>query len=222
MHYNWYDFRIMNLFTLFTLLFSLAPHASLAIGYDELNSSIISVSALEDEKLLVASPEDFQRAKVVVVINKATTGSTAQKMRVYMDGSLEHEWLVSTGREQMEKAKSGRVYRTTTPIGYYRPTVLEENHFSYTWKSNMPHSVFFIGGVAIHGTTLLEQLGKRASGGCVRLAPENAETLYNIIQSAGIKEVPTMDREGKIVLDQDGNPVMQLTWDTLIIVENHI
>lgn len=202
-------------------MLSLTPQVSLAneIGFED---TLVRIGNLEEEEQFTSSPDDVQRARLVIVINKAPVGPTAQQMRVYLDGKLEYEWLTSTGREQVEKAKSGRVYRTTTPIGYFRPTVLEENHFSNTWKANMPHSVFFVGGVAIHASSLVEKLGTRASGGCVRLAPENAAILYNMIQTIGMREVLTFDRQGNIVLDQDGKPVMSQNWDTLIIVENHI
>lgn len=85
----------------------------------------------------------------------------------------------------------------------------------------MPHAVFFVGGVAIHASTHINQLGKRASGGCVRLAPENAKIFYDLVNSAGIASVPKIERGGKSAIDAQGNPVMIKTWNVLIIVENH-
>ena len=51
----------------------------------------------------------------------------------------------------------------------------------------MPNSVFFRGGYAIHGTPHVRSLGRPASHGCVRLAPENARTLYRLIADRGMK-----------------------------------
>ena len=51
----------------------------------------------------------------------------------------------------------------------------------------MPHSIFFTRlGQAIHGTEHIEKLGKRASHGCVRLDPENAATLFALVQEVGM------------------------------------
>jgi lipoprotein-anchoring transpeptidase ErfK/SrfK len=51
----------------------------------------------------------------------------------------------------------------------------------------MPHSVFFKGGYAIHGTEYIKSLGRPASHGCVRLHPDNARILYDLVQQAGVK-----------------------------------
>jgi lipoprotein-anchoring transpeptidase ErfK/SrfK len=49
----------------------------------------------------------------------------------------------------------------------------------------MPHSVFFRGGYAIHGTGYIKRLGRRASHGCVRLHPKNAARLYRLVLTYG-------------------------------------
>ncbi|MDP2621038.1 MAG: L,D-transpeptidase [Hyphomicrobiales bacterium] len=100
-----------------------------------------------------------------------------QLLRVFIDGGLKHEWKVSTAR---------RGYRT--PVGKYTPIRLERKWFSrkYHW-SPMPYSVFFHGGYAIHGTTEIRNLGRPASHGCVRLHPENAAVLFNLVREYGMK-----------------------------------
>ena len=47
----------------------------------------------------------------------------------------------------------------------------------------MPYAIFFVRGVAFHGTTTLSSLGKSASHGCIRLATSNAAQLYHLVQS---------------------------------------
>ncbi len=49
----------------------------------------------------------------------------------------------------------------------------------------MPHSIFFSGGYAIHGTSATGALGRPASHGCVRVSPGNAATLYKLVQEEG-------------------------------------
>ena len=51
----------------------------------------------------------------------------------------------------------------------------------------MPYSIFFHGGYAIHGTTDIKNLGTVASHGCVRLHPDNAETLFKLVDKVGMK-----------------------------------
>ncbi len=49
----------------------------------------------------------------------------------------------------------------------------------------MPHSIFFTGGYAIHGTNYVKSLGRVASHGCVRLHPANAKELFNLVNASG-------------------------------------
>jgi lipoprotein-anchoring transpeptidase ErfK/SrfK len=98
-----------------------------------------------------------------------------QTMTVSENGAVLYNWRVST-------ARSG--YRT--PRGTYRPTRLHKMWYSRKYDmSPMPHSIFFHGGYAIHGTNYVKSLGRPASHGCVRLAPGNARTLYNLVLAHG-------------------------------------
>jgi lipoprotein-anchoring transpeptidase ErfK/SrfK len=49
----------------------------------------------------------------------------------------------------------------------------------------MPHSIFFSGNYAIHGSYEVKHLGRPASHGCVRLHPSNAAMLYSLVNQAG-------------------------------------
>jgi hypothetical protein len=52
----------------------------------------------------------------------------------------------------------------------------------------MPHAIFFTKkGHAVHGTTEIKHLGKPASHGCVRLAPENAGILFALVKEKGLE-----------------------------------
>ena len=63
-----------------------------------------------------------QNNRLVIAVNKASKGPDAQTMRVFENGVEILKEKISTGREKEEKAKSGRVYFSTTPKGFFRPT----------------------------------------------------------------------------------------------------
>jgi len=108
-------------------------------------------------------------AEVVITVDKAT-----QRMTVMVDGSERYTWAVSTG------------LGGGPPNGTFRPERLERNWHSHLFgMAPMPHSIFFRGPYAIHGTTAVSRLGQRASHGCVRLHPDNAATLFALVQSQG-------------------------------------
>ena len=62
--------------------------------------------------------------------------------------------------------------------------------YSKQWDdAPMPHAIFFTKkGHAIHGTNEKKKLGRLASHGCVRLAPENARTLFALIKEKGLTD----------------------------------
>ncbi len=100
-----------------------------------------------------------------------------QRMHVYVNGVRRHTWKVSTAR---------RGYRT--PIGTFRPKWLAKMHYSSKYNNSpMPHSIFFLGGYAIHGTNYIKRLGRPASHGCVRLHPSNARRLFSLVRNHGMK-----------------------------------
>lgn len=100
----------------------------------------------------------------------------SQTMEVYVRGQLKHTWPVSTGRRGYE-----------TPGGNYRAKRLEQEWYSTLYDdAPMPHAVFFNGGYAIHGTYDTKRLGRRASHGCVRLAPGNAARLFALVSRYGL------------------------------------
>ena len=98
-----------------------------------------------------------------------------QRMNVYVNGKPRYNWPVSTAR---------RGYRT--PTGTFKPQSLKVWHRSTIYSgSPMPHSIFFHGGYAIHGSYETKYLGRPASHGCVRLHPSNAAALYSLVRHYG-------------------------------------
>ena len=113
-------------------------------------------------------------SKILVVIDKST-----QEMKVFVDNVERYTWKVSTGLPGFE-----------TPSGTYRARSLHRIWYSKQWDdAPMPHAIFFTKkGHAIHGTGETKKLGRLASHGCVRLAPENARTLFALIKEKGLKD----------------------------------
>ena len=102
---------------------------------------------------------------------------SSQSMVVDVGGRTYGRWKVST---------AGQGYYT--PRGAWRPYLLKKMHYSRKYdNSPMPHSIFFLGGYAIHATGHTKSLGRPASHGCVRLHPQNAAKLYALVQKHGMK-----------------------------------
>jgi len=101
-------------------------------------------------------------------------------MTVSQDGAQLYVWPVSTGQRGYD-----------TPGGQFTPFRMEKDHFSREWDdAPMPHSIFFTKqGHAIHGTEHTRNIGRPASHGCVRLEPENARVLFNMVKQEGMANV---------------------------------
>lgn len=98
-----------------------------------------------------------------------------QQMTVMQGGRRLYSWPVSTARR-------GKI----TPTGTYQPQWFSRNHRSSIYNNApMPFSIFYDGNYAIHGTYSTSVLGQPASAGCVRLHPDNARTLYEMVWDMG-------------------------------------
>jgi hypothetical protein len=111
-------------------------------------------------------------AHILVNVDKSS-----QQMTVSVDGTPRYHFAVSTGRPGLG-----------TPSGTFHPQRMERTWFSKEYyNSPMPHAIFFHGGFAIHGSYEISQLGGPASHGCIRLHPDNAATLYGLVQQEGME-----------------------------------
>ena len=131
----------------------------------------------------------YTRAALAIAILLASmTGATAasltaridlssQTMTVSQNGVVRYTWRVSSGRKGYG-----------TPTGSWSAKWLSRHHRSRKYNNApMPHSVFFHGGYAIHGTYEVKRLGRPASHGCIRLAPQNAAAFFAMVQRNGNK-----------------------------------
>lgn len=119
-------------------------------------------------------PPLAQRVRLPVVVAKID--KSEQRMRVFVRGKRVHTWKVST---------AARGYRT--PVGTWKPVRIHKMWYSRKYNNSpMPHSIFFYGGYAVHGTYQVKALGRPASHGCVRLHPSNARKLYSLVARYGL------------------------------------
>jgi L,D-transpeptidase catalytic domain len=108
------------------------------------------------------------RADILINIDKSS-----QHMTVAVDGSQRYDWPVSTGRPGYD-----------TPSGDFKPNRMDADHFSQEWdNAPMPHAIFIdLKGHAIHGFFDVKHLGLAVSHGCIRLSPDHAATLFDLVK----------------------------------------
>lgn len=128
------------------------------------------------------------------VLNFGGSGSSGNfRMLVDVNGERMGNFVVSPGLKQ-----SGTHYENT-PSGTFHPYMLEEMHYSSQSDSSwfydgdpMPHTIFFKGGFAIHGSYGVVN-GQKASHGCIRMLPGDAQEVYEwvseSVRNAGKKSV---------------------------------
>ena len=144
-----------------------------------LGAAIVALTGLMAGSALAKKPKIVRSAPLPVADRvDISVDKVSQHMRVSVGGVQRYDWLVSTGGQGFD-----------TPSGNYHIFRMEKEHFSEEWdNAPMPYSMFFTGiGHAIHGSYHVKALGTRASHGCVRLAPENAAVLWDLITKAGFK-----------------------------------
>ena len=118
--------------------------------------------------LAIATPAAAANVSIVIDLSD-------QHMRVSVGGAPKYSFDFSTGRKGY-----------TTPRGKYGVERMYKEYYSRTYDdAPMPYAIFFRGGYAIHGTYDTKRLGGVASHGCVRLSPDNARRLYNLVLQHG-------------------------------------
>jgi hypothetical protein len=191
------------------------------------------------------SPEMFANFGLFIYVDKAGSGPLAQRMYVFEktegdDLALLYDWPVSTGREQIERDAHGREQSTATPTGYYEldPKRFHVEYTSSQWNEEMPYAMFFSWrpnghqtGLAIHGAPgeEVDELGSRASAGCVRLSPDNARTLFDLVRAqfhqptpklAYLNDNPDQSSEGLLLHDGDGRLKVADGFSVLVLIDD--
>jgi lipoprotein-anchoring transpeptidase ErfK/SrfK len=113
---------------------------------------------------------DAARAEILAQIS-----ISQQTMTVKVDGETAHVWPVSTAR---------RGY--VTPRGAFKVQSMHKMTYSRLFNNApMPFTIFYDGHYGIHGTTDVKKLGQPASAGCIRLHPDNAKILFEMVTERG-------------------------------------
>lgn len=210
-------------------------------------TSPAEIARVEERVRLSLTRELAEHFDLFLYVSKAERGPWAQRMYVFAEEgeprklTLLYDWPVSTGREQVEFNESGWRLPTYTPAGYYQldPKRFYRRYTSMQWGSKMPYAMFFDwveegrqSGLAIHGVVgeELSMLGRRASAGCIRLAPEHAQELYTLIRKKYRGDVPrfafdrrtqTMSNEGVLMRGKDGRLRFVEGYRVLVFIEDY-
>lgn len=98
-----------------------------------------------------------------------------QQLTVIYKGEALAQWTVSTGRAG---------YRTLP--GRFRPQRMYREYYSKQYDgAPMPNAIFYDRGYAIHGSYETGSLGRPASHGCIRLHPDDAQKLFDLVVAVG-------------------------------------
>ncbi len=190
--------------------------------------------------------ELYQNFTLFLYVSKADHGPWQQRMFVFAkedngDLKLRYAFPVSTGKEVPALGPSGAMLQTKTTAGFYQldPERMYKRYTSSEWQHKMPYAMFFNWehdgyqtGLAIHSAVGddIQLLGKRASAGCVRLHPQNAELLFRMIKNnyrgltprfAYDRRTATMSNEGLLMHDKAGNIQYTDGYRVLVLIENN-
>ncbi len=190
--------------------------------------------------------EMLEHFDLFLYVSKASAGAWAQRMYVFQkqrsgDFYLLYNWPVSTGREGSERNAAGQELTTSTPAGYYKldPSRFYPQYRSSQWGESMPNAMFLKWvdhgaptGLAIHAATgdNVNALGTRASAGCIRLAPENARVLYNLIHDSYQGMAPalafdessgTIMNNGQLEHDANGSLRLEKGYRVLLFIDEY-
>ncbi len=227
------------------------PVESVSIDLDLRPLAIRRPHALPPSSALTArlqqtlTPELAKNFDLFLYVSKAARGPIAQHMYVFRrrtNGAFDllHDWPVSTGRERVERNALGVQRFTATPPGYYEldPQRVFADYHSVSWDEPMPHAMFFDAwhkgarvGLAIHAADDggVEALGARASAGCVRLSPEHARDLFQLVNAQYRGRVPLLayDREtrstrrdGALMRNARGELEFRKGYRVLVVIED--
>lgn len=127
---------------------------------------------------------------------KTLSHLTKEHVDIFLNKVRIYTFLASGGSNGMKYPPNGRPYVASTRPGTFGVRYLSRNHRSNLYGGAlMEYAIFYDGGRAIHATygNNRKILGQPASGGCVRLAEENAATLWDVLMKVksmyGIKAV---------------------------------
>jgi lipoprotein-anchoring transpeptidase ErfK/SrfK len=149
----------------------------------ELNRGI-DLNQLHVGQELIIPPQDVLTPYETVPGKRIVISTTEQRLRVYENGQLLHDWPCSTGKKD-----------SPTYLGHFQVLSKEEMAYASQWDLQMPHFIgaYRAGGDTVNGIHALPilangqrlwegHLGSRASFGCIILGIQEAEMLFNWVE----------------------------------------
>jgi lipoprotein-anchoring transpeptidase ErfK/SrfK len=116
----------------------------------------------------------------------ADVNKTDQRLYLYVEGNCVDTFKISSGDTKHTTPNFDR-----RPCGpqFAKYTSKKYPGGNYNGFGNMPYVLFVQGGYGLHGTTIgnIKKLGTRASHGCVRLHPDNAKIIFELVKAAGVE-----------------------------------
>ena len=125
-----------------------------------------------------SSPENSSAQRMQVLVRNGSSNHLDDWKRI-------HVWPISSGKP------CGKKIETPTGVFKLNPYRFHSEYYSVLFEDvNMYETMFFYHnyqngratGVAIHGTYVTEKLGRRDSGGCIRLHRRNSKCLFNTLK----------------------------------------
>jgi len=174
----------LTLFAL-ALLPSLAARAADLSVYDSARKADLANAQTEIQLMDKATPEELESLFNLPAgeeVSAILSGFLVEIRVSIASQSLNISFPGGDWNTIISSARPG--YHTVT--GCFTNPRLELMHYSSKYENSpMPHSMFFYGGYAIHGTDEESELGHPASHGCVRVSKRAAAYLYGIVQQYG-------------------------------------
>lgn len=123
-------------------------------------------------------------AQIYTTDKLITVNIAGQTLTAWENGQVVHETKVSTGMKLTPTVKGSFKIRYKTPLHDMKGPSPYKNLYPsgrYLVK-NVPHSMYFYQGYAIHGAYWHNNFGRVASHGCVNVPLASAEWLYNFAE----------------------------------------
>lgn len=164
------------------------------ITKDEIRALRYNLKQLHDQDSILASSHEKKSGQIDSRV-WARVSKTDQRLYLYIDGSVVDTFKISTGSTRHETPAfdmqpSGPIFQKYSSKKYPGG--------NYNGLGNMPYAIFIKGGYALHGTTRgnIPRLGNKASHGCVRMHPDNAKVLNELVRKAGLENFWLTIEEG--------------------------
>lgn len=155
------------------------------ITKDEIKALRYNLKQLHDKDSILQVTNEKKNGRIESRV-WARINKDDQRLYLYIDGKMVDTFKISTGSTRHETPTFDM--QPNGPI-FQKYTSKKYPGGNYNGLGNMPYAIFIQGGYALHGTTRgnIPRLGKKASHGCVRMHPDNAKVLNELVRKAGLE-----------------------------------